>query len=288
MSSCCYLNGEIVPLEQARISPLDRGFLFGDGVYEFFPIYARRLFRFEYHMQRLERSLGAIGLRSPHDRDAWLKIASQLAATREEPDLSWYLQITRGADQKRDHAFPGAQVTPTVFGMINPLPRLSPQQRSEGLRVVSAVDQRWHRCDIKSISLLGNVLARQYSAEVDAHETILFRDGYLTEASSSNVWIVRHGRLIGPVLDQFKLEGVRWGLLEQLCARIGVAFNTRPIPQWEVLQADELLLTSATKEVAPVTQVDGRLIGDGKPGPIYARLYEAYQQVKPEQSTALP
>jgi D-alanine transaminase len=282
--SICYLNGEFLPLAEAKISVLDRGFIFGDGVYEVVPVYARRLFRFPEHHARLVRSLGKIGMSDPlGDAEGWLALCRELVARfAAADDQMVYLQITRGV-AKRDHAFPQG-VAPTVFAMTSPLPQVAPQARAQGVACITASDFRWHKGDIKSTSLLGAVLARQMSAEQGAAETILLRDGFLTEASASNVWIVKGGVLAAPVKDHLKLEGIRYGLLEHLAARVGVPLELRSITEAELRDADELLLTSATKEVLPVTRLDGRAVGNGVPGPVYAQLYAAYQLAKPEFS----
>jgi D-alanine transaminase len=283
--SLCYLNGVYQPLSEAKIPVLDRGFIFGDGVYEVVPVYGKKLFRFDQHIARLSRSLSKIGMSNPMPRDDWLALARKLveayAKDFGENDQMVYIQVTRGV-AKRDHAFPKG-VPQTVFAMTSPLPKVSAEARAKGVACVSASDFRWHKGDIKSTSLLGAVLARQMSAEVGAVETILFRDGYLTEASASNVWVVKHGVLAAPVKDNLKLEGIRYGLLEELCAAKGLKLELRPITEDEVRNADELILTSATKEVLPVTVLDGKPIGTGAPGPIYAKTYEWYQEAKQAQ-----
>ena len=286
----CFLNGEFLPLSQAKISVLDRGFIFGDGIYDVTPVYGRRLFRFDEHMARLQRGLDKIRIANPATRDEWLQRCRTLvAATAEQTgadDQVVYIQVTRGV-APRDHVMPQG-VTPTVFMMSNPMRALTPEQRHHGVACITARDFRWERGDIKSTSLLGNVLARQMSADHGAAETIMFRDGWLTEASASNVWIVHEGALLGPPKSEHVLEGIRVELLRELCEEVGVAYNLRPISEADVRAADEVLLSSATKEVVPVTQIDGEAVGHGalrgKPGPVYARLYEAYQQAKLTQS----
>ena len=278
----CYLNGEFTPLNEAKVSVLDRGFIFGDGIYEVVPVYGRKLFCFDQHMARLARSLSKLRIHNPHSREQWLDKARQLVAAQAAPDQLLYIQITRGV-ALRDHVMPEG-ITPTVFMMTSPMKGLSPEQRHRGVSCVTARDFRWERGDIKSTSLLGNVLARQLSADHGAVETIMFRDGFLTEASSSNVWVVKEGALLGPPKSEVVLEGIRYDLLRGLCEEAGVAYHLRPISEAEVLAADELLLSSATKEVLAVTQLDGQPVGHGalhgKPGPVYAKLYEAYQRAK--------
>ena len=281
----CYLDGAVTPLCDAKISVLDRGFIFGDGIYEVVPVYGRRLFRFDEHMARLSR-----GLPNPHSPEQWLErirpLVAALADRSGAEDQLVYIQVTRGVAM-RDHVMPQG-IEPTVFIMVNPMKPPTAEQRHQGVACVTARDFRWERGDIKSVSLLGNVLARQMSADHGALETVMFRDGWLTEASGSNVWIVHEGALLGPPKSEHVLEGIRVDLLRELCEEAGVAYNLRPIPEADVLSADEVLLTSATKEVLPVTRLDDQLVGHGalrgKPGPVYARLYEAYQRAKQLQS----
>jgi D-alanine transaminase len=286
----CYLNGEYTRVCDAKVSVLDRGFVFGDGIYEVVPVYGRRLFRFDEHLARLARSLARVRIANPHGREGWLersrRLVDALAAQTGAQDQLLYLQVTRGV-APRDHVMP-ADLAPTVFMMVNPMKPPTPEQRHHGVACVSARDFRWERGDIKSISLLGNVLARQISADHGAVETVLFRDGFLTEASASNVWVVHEGALLGPPKSEHVLEGIRVELLRELCEDVGIAYNLRPIPEADVRSADELILSSATKEVLPVTKLDGESVGHGalrgKPGPVYARLYEAYQRAKASQS----
>lgn len=273
-----YLNGAMTPLSEAKIPVLDRGFIFGDGIYEVIPIYGRKLFRSDQHMARLFRSLAAIGIPNPHTKEQWMHLIEQVVAAHPADDQMAYLHVTRGV-AKRAHAFP-QDVTPTVFIMTNPIVLPTADMRARGVACVTMEDKRWLRCEIKSISLLGNVLAAQHAVEHDVVESIQFRDGFLTEASSSNVWIVKHGKLAGPPKDNLILEGIRYGLIEELCATGGIPMEARRIARAEVFDADEVLLSSATKEVLPVTTIDGLTIGNGKPGPIYQQLYAAYQTAK--------
>ncbi len=284
--SLCYLNGEYLPLAQAKVSVLDRGFIFGDGVYEVVPVYRRRLFRFEEHMDRMDRGLSKIRIVNPLSRTQWLERCRTLIAAQAAEDQLVYIEVTRGV-ALRDHVMP-PDIMPTVFMMTSPMKPPTPEQRHAGVACVSARDFRWERGDIKSISLLGNVLARQMSADKGAVETIMFRDGFLTEGSGSNVWIVHEGALLGPPKDEHVLEGIRYELLRELCEEEGIAYNLRPIPEADVFVADEVMLSSATKEVLPVTSIDGQAVGHGalrgKPGPVYARLHEAYQRAKATMS----
>ena len=294
----CYLNGEYTELRDAKVSVLDRGFVFGDGIYEVLPVYAGKVFRFDEHMARLDRSLGKLRIANPMTKPQWLERCRTLVealaqrqakgqeAAERGTDQMVYIQVTRGV-ALRDHVMP-ADIEPTVFMMTGVLKPATPEQRHAGVACVSARDFRWERADIKSISLLGNVLARQISADHGAVETIMFRNQFLTEASASNVWVVHEGALLGPPKNEHVLEGIRYELLRELCEECGIAFNLKPIPEADVMSADELLLSSATKEVLAVTSLDGQAVGHGalrgKPGPVYARLYEAYQRAKSSQS----
>lgn len=288
--SLCYLNGEYLRLCDAKVSVLDRGFIFGDGVYEVAPVYGGRFFRFQEHMARLARSLSKVRIPNPHTEAEWLermrRVVGDYAERFDAPDQLLYLQVTRGV-ALRDHVMP-TDLAPTVFITTGKLKPATPEQRHLGVACVTARDFRWERGDIKSISLLGNVLARQISADQGAAETIMFRDGFLTEASASNVWVVHEGAVLGPPKSEHVLEGIRYELIAELCEDLGIGFNLRPITETEVNAADEIFLSSATKEVLAVTRLDGEPVGHGagkgKPGPIYARLYEAYQRAKAEQS----
>ena len=282
----CHLNGQMQPLRDAKVSVLDRGFVFGDGIYEVIPVYGRRFFRFNEHMARLERSLAKVRIPNPHKREGWLALARELVAGQAADDQLVYIQITRGVAM-RDHVMPEG-LTPTVFAMSNAMKAASAEMRHQGVACITARDFRWERGDIKSLSLLGAVLARQMSADHGALETVMFRDGWLTEAAACNVWVVHEGALLGPPKSEHVLEGIRYDLLAELCKDVGIAHNLRPISESDVRSADELILSSATKEVLAITKLDGEGVGHGalrgKPGPVYARLYEAYQRAKREQS----
>ncbi|WP_427914404.1 D-amino acid aminotransferase [Ramlibacter sp. MMS24-I3-19] len=282
----CYLNGEFTTLREARVSVMDRGFIFGDGIYEVVPVYAGRPFRFEHHFARLDRSLAELRMENPLTLAQWRELVDQLvqayarhvAQPAAETNQLVYIQITRGVAM-RDHVMQFG-IPPTVFAMANRMALYTPEQRAAGFTCITADDFRWKKAHIKSTSLAGAVLSRQMSADVGAIETIMFRDGMLSEASSSNVWVVKNGKVYGSPRDNLVLEGIRYGLIEQLCRDAGVPFELRRIPRDEVFQADELLLSSATKEVLPVTTLDGKSVGNGKPGPIYEKLYAGYQSAK--------
>ena len=287
----CYLNGEFSTLRDAKISVLDRGFIFGDGVYEVVPAYAGKLFRFEQHMARLNRSLAELRIANPLTQQQWRDTALKLIADyalstgveTEKGNQLIYIQVTRGVAMRDHPMLPG--LTPTVFIMVNPMKLPSDQQRTEGVACVSAGDFRWEKAHIKSTSLLGAVFSRQISVDAGALETVMFRGDHLSEAAASNVWVVKNGTVMGPPKDHLVLEGIRYGLIEDICRAAGIGFELRPISRAEVLAADELLLSSATKEILPITLLDGQPVGNGQPGPVYAKLYAAYQQAKQEPST---
>lgn len=272
-----YLNGDYTRLADAKVSVLDRGFIFGDGIYDVVPAYKGQAFRMDEHLGRLERSLKLIGLEVDYTRQDWENLVlDMLARVSQGQDCMVYLHVTRGA-AKRDHAFP-ANATPTVFCMVTPFERPS-VAREKGLTAISIPDVRWLMCHIKSISLLGNVLARQQAVDAGVDEVIQFRDGYMTEGSSTNIWVVKDGVLLAPPRDNLILEGIRYRLLEELAAKAGIPFEARPISEAEVEAADELLLTSATKEVLPILQYNGKPVGTGQLGPVYQALRAGYDQI---------
>ena len=277
-STPCYLDGEYTAVKDAKVSVLDRGFIFGDGVYEVVPAYGGQPFCFEEHMARLDRSLAELQIANPLTLDEWRGIVMRLIGPGGAAPQAVYFQVTRGV-APRDHAMVKG-LRPTVFVMVNPLPPVSDAVRAKGVSCVTAEDFRWQKAHIKSTSLLGAVLARQISVEAGAAETVMFRGEWLSEASSSNVWIVKDGVLIGPPKDNLVLTGIRYGLLERLCQQRGIPFALRRVSRDEVFGADELILSSASKEVLPVATLDGKAIGNGRPGPIYESLYAAYQEAK--------
>ena len=273
-----YLNGQFLPLEDARISVLDRGFIYGDGVYELIPVYGRRPYRLRQHLARLQRSLDGIRLANPHADAEWEAIIAGLIGRMAFADQGVYLQVTRGA-AKRDHAFP-AGVAPTVFMMSNPLALPSREQIEGGVAVITGVDERWLHCDLKTISLLGNVLARQLAVDAGATETVLFRNGYLTEASASNVLLVRDGVIVAPPKDNQILPGITYDVAFELAREVGLPIEMRPVPKDEALAADEMWLSSSTKEVLAVTSLDGRPFAGGKPGPMFRKVHALFQASK--------
>jgi D-alanine transaminase len=299
----CYLNGAYTPLNEAKVSVLDRGFIFGDGIYEVLPVYSSpgglNFFRFSQHMARLERSLAELRIPQPLARDAWRKIANDLTAARATPagadgannaepcDYLIYLQVTRGV-ALRDHVMP-QNITPTVFAMCTVMNPPSAEVRASGVACVTASDFRWEKAHIKSTSLLGSVMARQIGFDAGATETVMFRGEQLSEAAASNVWVVKNGVVLGPPKDNLVLEGIRFNLIEEICKTQGIGYQLRPISREEVLTCDELILSSATKEVLPVSTLDGKPVGHashaGAPGPVYQKLYAGYQAAKAASAT---
>ena len=277
-----YLNGRFMPIEEACVPVLDRGFIFGDGVYEVIPVYSRRPFRLREHLKRLQHSLDGIRLSNPHSEDEWVHLIGELVELNEEEDQSLYLHITRGV-ARRDHAFPSG-VVPTVFMMSNPLVTSTPEMMKSlvesGVAVVSAVDNRWLRCDIKAIALLPNVLLRQLAVDAGAAETLLLRDGFLTEGAASNIFVVRDAVLLAPPKDNLMLPGITYDVILELAAAATLKTEIRRISEHEVRTAQELWLTSSTKEVLAITHLDGQPVADGKPGPLFRQMYRLYQAYK--------
>ncbi|MFZ9345770.1 MAG: D-amino acid aminotransferase [Burkholderiaceae bacterium] len=284
-----YLNGEWLPLSQAKVSVLDRGFVFGDGIYEVVPAYGRKPFRLESHLRRLVRSLDAIRISNPFNHTGWTALFQEAITRNQGDDQFVYVQVTRGV-AKRDHGFPSPEVTPTVFAMSTPFHPPNTQMREKGVEVVSLPDERWLHCDIKSIALLGNVLARQAATDRGATEAIMFRDGFLTEGAACNIWMIKDGVLCAPLKNHLVLEGVRYGLMEEVAEKLQIPVQIRRIRQAEVSTADELLMTSATKEVLPIVRMDQRPVGHpshaGTPGPLYKRIRQAYDDVITATRTA--
>jgi D-alanine transaminase len=274
-----YLNGAFVALGEAKISVLDRGFIYGDGVYEVVPVYARQPFRLAPHLARLQHSLAGIGLANPLSDAQWEALLRELVAKQPFADQAVYFQVTRGV-AKRDHAFPKS-VTPTVFMMSNPLSLPTREQVERGVAVATAEDNRWRRCDLKTTSLLGNVLMRQLAVEAGAVETVMFRDGFLTEASASNVLVVRGGVIVAPPKDNLILPGITYDATLEFARSAGLALDVRPVPRAEALAADEMWLSSSSKEVLAVTTLDGQPFGGGAPGPVFRRVYAEFQARKP-------
>ena len=277
-ANIAHFNGELTPLDRIHVSPLDRGFLFGDGVYEVIPVYDGAPLRAREHFERLQRSMDEIRLANPHTVDEWIELTRQLLA-HHPGNQSVYIQVTRGVPPKRDHVIPKG-ITPTVFMMVQPLVTPSKEAVENGVACLTHEDFRWTRCHIKSTSLLGNVLARQVSAEAGATETILLRDGFVTEASSSNVFVVKDGVVAAPPQDHLILLGITYDLVTRLAKDGTVKLEIRPVSESELRAADEIWLSSSTKEVLAVTKLDGKPVGSGKPGPVFRRMHALYQDYK--------
>lgn len=276
-----FLNGKMLPIEEANISVLDRGFLLGDGVYEMIPSYGGRLFRLQQHLQRLQNSLDAIRIKNPYTEAEWEKILTDLVSQQTTTDQSVYLQVTRGTAPKRDHVFP-AEVVPTVFAMSNPIAPVSEEILQKGVSAITLNDIRWDRCDIKAITLLANVMLRQQALDEGAAEAILVSRGYAHEGAASNLFIVSGGRIITPPKDNQLLPGVTRDLVLELAIEHQMVYEERPIKEDELLQADEIWLTSSTKEVLPVTRLNNTPVNNGLPGPVWKKMIELYRQYKQE------
>jgi len=277
----CYLNGSFLPIDEARISPFDRGFLYADGAYEVMPVYAGRPFRFGAHAQRLTRSLAEIRMEDPHTREQWHDIIRKLIAPNGAADQYVYWQVTRGAERGRNHA-PLPDVPRTVFAFAAPFPTPSATAQASGVACVTAQDTRWARCDIKSISLLANVLLRQLAVDANASETILLRDGELMEASSSAVHVVLNGEIRSPPNSRRILPGTTRGVVEELAVRLGIPHRAVRVTEAELRGADEIWLTAAVREMSAVTTLDGKAVGSGKVGPVYRRVRDALERYKQE------
>jgi D-alanine transaminase len=275
----CYLNGEFLPLAEAKVPVLDRGFIFGDGVYEVVPVYGRALFRLPEHLARLAYSLGEIRIANPHDAAGWTGLLQTLVERNPWDDQSVYFQVTRGV-APRSQEFPKTQVAPTVFAMANPLRTPPPEQRAQGVAVVTREDFRWHRCDIKSVSLLANCLLRQEAEDAGAVETVLIREGNVKEASTCNVLLVKDGVILVPPKDNLILHGITFDLAIELARAAGLPLQIREVQRAELFAADEVWLSSSAREVLPVTTIDGKRVGTGKPGPVYARMHQLFQDYK--------
>jgi len=278
MSEIVYLNGEFMPLDAARIPVLDRGFIFGDGVYEVIPVYSRRPFRLAEHLRRLQHSLDGIRLANPLADAAWTKLMREIVARNDGDDQSIYLQVTRGV-ARRDHAFP-KNIKQTVFMMSGLLTTPAREQIDKGVAAITAADFRWLKCDVKSVSLLGNCLLRQMAVDAGATETILFRDGKLTEASASNVFVVKNGVLLAPPKNNLVLPGITYDVVLEIAHAREFDVEVRDISEAEARGADEIWVTSSTKEVLAVTTLDGKPVGDGAPGMLFRRMHALYQDYK--------
>lgn len=275
-----YFNGQFLPLAQVGVCPLDRGFLYGDGVYEVIPVYSRQAFRIDEHLKRLQATLDGIRLSNPLALADWKKVALTLIESAPWEDQSIYLQVTRGADDKRDHAFPPASVPATVFAFASPLVTPTPAVRAAGVTAITVPDQRWARCDLKVISLLANVLARQAAVEQGCAEALLIRDGLMKEGAASNIFVVKDGLLLAPPKTQLMLPGITYDVILELAKQHQQPLEVREISETELRAADEVWMTSSTKEVLAITTLDGVPVGNGKPGPVGERMWQWYQDFK--------
>lgn len=276
----CHLDGALLPLREARISPLDRSFLFGDGIYEVIAVRAGRARRLPANLARLERSLAQLRIRNPHSPAQWAQLVQALIEANGGGDLYVYLQVSRGAQLGRNHA-PLPDIAPTVFGFCAPLPRASADELEDGVTCITTADTRWARCDIKSVALLANVLLRQQALEAGASEAILLRDGWLTEASASSVCVVVGAQIRCPPDSPRLLPGTTRGLITELAEADGIDWRITPVSESELRSADEVWLTAATRGAVAVTRLDGRPVGNGRPGPLWRRMHallEAYWQ----------
>jgi D-alanine transaminase len=277
-----YLNGEFMALEHAKIPVLDRGFIFGDGVYEVIPVYSRRPFRLPEHLARLQASLDAIRIENPCTGEQWRELIERIVAGNPWEDQGVYLQVTRGV-AKRDHTFVRG-VPPTVFIMSNPLVTPSAEVVKTGGAAIVLPDFRWLRCDIKSIALLGNCMLRTEAADRGCTEAILVRDGFLTEASASNVFVVKDGTVLAPPKSHLILPGITYDVVLELLAANAVQHAVRPVTEAELRGADEIWVTSSSREVMAITTLDGKPVGRaehaGRPGPVFGRVHALYQQYK--------
>ena len=277
--STAYLNGEFLPLDEARVPVMDRGFLFGDGVYEVIPVYGGKLFRLAHHLKRLANSLNAIRIGNPMTDNDWRVLLEQIVERNDGGDCSVYLQVTRGVAAIRDHAFP-ADVAATVFIMTSPMSSGCDIDNEQGIHAVTLDDIRWDYCNVKAITLLPNVLLRQQAVDAQAAEAVLIKDGLATEGAASNLFIVRHGLLITPPKGPSLLPGITRDLILELAANHGIPFREANITLEDLNNADEIWLTSSTREISPVTLLDDRTISDGAPGPLWARMIRIYQEYK--------
>jgi len=279
-----YLNGCFLPLAEAGISPLDRGFLYGDGVYELIPVYSRRPFRLAEHLTRLQATLDGIRLANPLDSTRWAAVVERLIVEAPWDDQSIYLQVTRGVDNKRDHAFPPTGVPPTAFAFSSPLVTTPAAIRATGVAAITVADDRWAHCDLKVVSLLANILARQQAVDAGCAEALLIRDGWLKEGAASNIFVVQDGVLLAPPKTRFMLPGITYDIVLELAASHGQPLEIREIHEDELRAADEVWMTSSTKEVLAITTLDGRPVGSGanagKPGPLGERMWRWYQDFK--------
>jgi D-alanine transaminase len=281
----CYLNGEYLPLAEARVSPLDRAFLFADAVYEVMPVYGRRPFRFVAHCERLAGSLAALGMEDPYTREQWHGMIASLiernAPQNPAENLYVYWQVTRGAEYGRNHA-PLPKIERTVFAFCSPLTLPDAAALEHGVSCVTAQDNRWGRCDIKSTALLANILLREQAAQAGASETILLRGGDLTEGSASAVHVVVNAELVSPAHSPQVLPSLTRGAVEKMAQRAGITVRSARVSAEELRSAAEVMLSAATREVIAVTAIDGAPVGSGQPGPVWRAIHGQLQLYKEE------
>ncbi len=274
-----YLNGQYLPAEQAKVSVLDRGFLFGDGVYEVIPAYGGRLLRLAEHLQRLQNSLDGIRLKNPMSQQQWLEVIQTLLQENDAQDQSVYLQVTRGVASYRDHSFPQSTQA-TVFIMVNSLHAADVETLKQGACAISLDDIRWQACNIKATALLANVMLRQQATEKDCAEAILIRGGFATEGAASNLFIVKDEVVITPPKSSFLLPGITRDLIIELANNNNISLQQRNISEDELRNADEIWLSSSTKEILPVTKLDGKTVGTGRYGSVWEKMIGLYQNYK--------
>jgi D-alanine transaminase len=274
-----YLNGEYLPPADAKISVFDRGFMFGDGVYEFLPVFGRRLFRLTQHLARLDNSLRALRIDNPLSTNEWHELCEYLVDNNDADDQSIYIHITRGV-APRDHHFPGRNVKPTVFAYAQPLPYPTPEQFNNGVSAITAKDIRWDRCDIKATALLANALLRQQAVEAGAAEAVLVRDGFMMEGAACNIFIVENGRAITPPKSNFILPGITRDLALELMRAANMPCEERAVSEAQLRAADEIWLTSSSREILAIVRLDGKTVGNGRPGPAHARALDLYRRYK--------
>ena len=277
-SSPAFLNGEYLPLADCKISPLDRGFIFGDGIYELLPVYESKAFYLDQHLQRLQRSMAEIRIKNPYTLDEWQSLIENLIQQSEHEDLSIYIQVTRGI-APRDHVFP-QDTQATVFAMANPLPKVVEEQLQNGVELITSEDIRWQRCDIKVISLLANILAKQDAVQASAAEAIMVRDDHALEGAASNLFVIRDGTVYTHPKDNLVLPGITRDFVLELLDELGIECNEQAIPKQWLYTSDELWITSSIKEVLPATKIDQKVVADGKPGELWKKTYDLYQKRK--------
>jgi D-alanine transaminase len=271
----CYLDGRYLPLEDARVSPLDRAFLFGDAVYEVVPVYGARPFRLREHLDRLTQSLAGIRMEPPLSHGEWGEICRELVARNGGGDQYLYLQVTRGMELGRNHAW-SAGLEPTLFAYTNALEPVTPALLEAGVAAITAADTRWSRRDIKSTALLANVLLKRLAVDAGAFETIMLEHGELTEGSSTTVHVISGGAVRTPPNGHHILPGTTREVVGELAARLGVATENRPIAEAELRAADEIWLAFSTRGLLPVTRLDGKPVGTGRPGPLFRKMHRAF------------